>query len=243
MAEDRNGPQPGSRRGLPQTPNSTPIPAHSTRNRASEIISSVRIGDVWRALGGGALHHGYGRAFWRGGNGFNVRLYDERGRWRDFARDDKGGILDLVQRVRGCDRVTALRWLAAFAGMALEDKPFSAGERQSWARRKAEFDRDLPTARLWRRAGLSLCDQDLSELKAAIFSSKADSDPSDIRKMEQVATTLQATSDAALVKEYRWWRANHPAMTAGMVMAAEKLERVEHRALDRFLDSLEEGVR
>lgn len=36
---------------------------------------------------------------------------DENGRWYDFATGEGGGLVDLVMRVRGCDKQSALGWL------------------------------------------------------------------------------------------------------------------------------------
>jgi hypothetical protein len=64
---------------------------------------------------------------WRGGDGFNVSLNDTRSVWHDFTTDEGGGVLDLVARIRGGDRQDALRWLAAFAGIRLDQ---SAADRR-----------------------------------------------------------------------------------------------------------------
>ena len=47
-------------------------------------ITSVRITDVWAALGGGPLRQRRGQAFWRDGDGYNVSLNDDKGCWHDF---------------------------------------------------------------------------------------------------------------------------------------------------------------
>src|SRR5262249_26307211 len=156
---------------------------------------------------------------------FNVKLNDQHGRWYDFATGDRGGILDLVQRARGCDRVTALRWLSDFAGIPVENRPLTLGERQARARHQAELERDLPEARLWRRSASLMCDETLALLKSSIFDPNADdAGPADVGKIEQFALALKGKDDAALVLGYRSWRENHPALTAGMVWAAQKRE-------------------
>jgi hypothetical protein len=171
-----------------------------------------------------------------------VRLYDDRGRWHDYATGDNGGILDLIQRALGCSRAAALRWLAEFAGMPLEHKSFTRDERRAWARRQAEYKRDLPIAQRWRRAALLLCDETLDALKTSAFDPTAkNSDPAKIQEMEAFATALNAKSETELVQEYRWWRDNHPSMTAAMVLSAQKRDAIERRALDQFVDSLQEG--
>jgi hypothetical protein len=77
-----------------------------------EIISHIRISTVWAALGGGPLHHSRGRAFWRGSHDYNVSLSDEKNAWFDFAGETGGGVLDLIQQVRGGNRTEALKFVA-----------------------------------------------------------------------------------------------------------------------------------
>lgn len=81
------------------------------------LFEGVNIIAVWYALGGGALHRNYGRAFWRGGDGANVRIYPDSGSWHDFAQNLGGGILSLVQTALGCDRRSAWAWLTETFGV------------------------------------------------------------------------------------------------------------------------------
>ena len=83
----------------------------------SLLLECVNIVAVWYALGGGALHRNYGRAFWRGGDGANVRIYPDSGSWHDFAQNLGGGILSLVQTALGCDRRSAWAWLTETFGV------------------------------------------------------------------------------------------------------------------------------
>ena len=117
---------------------------------AADIIAAASIADVWKALGGGSLRFGRGRAFWRDGSGFNVALDDARGVWFDHARAKGGGTLDLIQTATGCDKRETLRWLANYVGLSLDDRPLSRDERQSFAqkRRQAELLANELTA--WR---------------------------------------------------------------------------------------------
>lgn len=82
-----------------------------------ELLDQVDLRDVWTSLGGGELRSGRGRAFWRSGDGFNVKVTARS--WRDFKASEGGGILDLVSRVLGCDRRGAAQWLADRYGVAL----------------------------------------------------------------------------------------------------------------------------
>jgi len=101
----------------------------------ADLLSHVRISDVYRVLTGAeprqtGANRWRARAIWRGGNGWNVSLNDSRGGWKDFVTSDRGGVLDLVVRVRGGSRADGLRWLADYAGVALEDAPLSPEDRR-----------------------------------------------------------------------------------------------------------------
>ena len=83
------------------------------------------------------------------------------GRWRDFESDERGGVLDLVARVRGGDRAAAARWLEScgFGVRARESvsAPFSGarpcggdGEGRSAAyRQSSQASRRDSARRLW----------------------------------------------------------------------------------------------
>ncbi len=105
--------------------------SHAATYSVDAVIGAVRIEDVWRALGGGELRRGRGRAFWRDGDGLNVALDPKRGTWRDFATNAGGGILQLIQTVRGCSKGEAFEWLADLAGVALT--PTSPERRRRYA--------------------------------------------------------------------------------------------------------------
>jgi hypothetical protein len=124
------------------------IPQNGTT--AAEIISRVCISDVWQALGGDPPKHGRARAFWRNGDGLNVSLSDDKGCWHDFATDEGGGILDLVQRVQGGRRPDALKWLADFAGIYLQDSAWTDGERRDYGRRRALAEHEARELVWWR---------------------------------------------------------------------------------------------
>jgi hypothetical protein len=102
-------------------------------NTALEIINRIRISTVWAALGGGPLRHGRGRAFWRDGDGYNVRLSDLKGVWYDFVSAAGGGVLDLIHHVRGGSRTDALKFVAELAGLTLDSRPLSRQEKRTHA--------------------------------------------------------------------------------------------------------------
>src|SRR5689334_2401035 len=104
-------------------------------------LQSIRITQVWAALGGGPLRHGRGRAFWRAGDGWSVSVKDGRG-WFDHRDGRGGGILDLVQAALGCDRRGALRWVAEEFVLDTDcERPVTAKERWQYACARSEAER------------------------------------------------------------------------------------------------------
>jgi hypothetical protein len=90
------------------------------------------------------------RAIWRDGDGLNVSLDDSREGWYDFAADEGGGVLDLVQQVRGGTRQEALRWTANLAGIPLTDRPLTWVERERYRLQKAIAEREAADVVAWR---------------------------------------------------------------------------------------------
>ncbi len=113
------------------------------------IVTAVTISQVFVALGGDPPKRGRARAFYRNGdNAQAVSLDDAKGCWFDHRDGVGGGMLDLIQRVLGCDRADALRWLSIVTGTpladrSLTDRPASSRERQALARRCELEERDL----------------------------------------------------------------------------------------------------
>jgi hypothetical protein len=185
-----------------------------------------RVGsDAWR-----------GAALWRGGDGLNVSLNDTRNVWHDFTANEGGGVVDLIVRIRGCSRQDALRWLADFTGIPLDDQPLPPEQRQQWADERRRIERYLPEATLWRRAMVKLVEELLDSLKAALF------DPTlpwpevgEIYRTEKLLSRLQNIKGAELVEEYAWWATRYPGTTAGLVQTARAREKAEHRALLAYL--------
>jgi hypothetical protein len=106
--------------------------------------------DVWQRLGGDDLRGGYGRAFWRDGDGWNVALDLKRGLWYDHVHDVGGGVLALVQTARNCDRRAALVWLEEEG--FVERRTFSRKEQREYARRRDLVARATRQIRYWRAA-------------------------------------------------------------------------------------------
>jgi hypothetical protein len=183
-------------------------------------------GETWRAP-----------APWRDTSDCNLSLHDGKGTWYDFAAGEGGGVLDLVARVRGCNRADALHWCAELAGLPIENKSLSAEDRKRWARKRHQLERDLPVGRLWRRAVIALGWEALDALKSALFDAAAPMRPEigEVAQWTRQLATWQRLDDAALMEEYHWWRQHHPGITAALVRAAEQWEQTERRAIQRYL--------
>lgn len=216
---------------------------------ASDVVSGVRISEVIHALTGKEPRRTGGSIFrtaatWRGGDGLSVAGDDARGVWHDFVTGEGGGVLDLVQRVRGESRQDALRWVADFAGLALDEKKPSPDLRAEWAKRRRELEQFLPDARYWQRAAVNMAENCLAVLKGRLFDPTPEPEdlsepvqlPGDgIFEVEQTLSRIRALDGAALIEEYRWWFERYPGMTGAMVRAAKARERAERRAVLTYL--------
>lgn len=142
--------------------------SHFTSGSASSQVS-VTITEVWRVLGGGPLRHGRGRAFWRDGDGYNVAIDARKNVFFDHVAGAGGGVLDLVQAARCCDRSEAWAWLRLTFGLPDQRREFTPApaERAAWARQRAKDERDLLAARWFARAATLLAEGVLETLEVA----------------------------------------------------------------------------
>ena len=113
---------------------------------ASDIVSRVKISEVYTALGGKRLRFGRGPAFWRRGDGQSVSFNDSKGAWYDFVTGGGGGVLDLVSTVQRCSRADALKWLADYTGVPLHDRPVDP----AYAKRRAAAEAEARDVLTWR---------------------------------------------------------------------------------------------
>jgi len=207
----------------------------------NEILASIKISQVYRALAGREPRRTgpdtwRAPATWRGGDGFNVSMDDARGLWHDFTTDEGGGLLDLIVRARGGSRQDALRWCADLAGVQIEDKPLSPEDRARWAAERRQLERDLPAARYWQRAAVSIAEELLTTLKVALFDpTLPQPEIGEIADVEALLSTLPRLDGPALVSEYKWWRERYPGVTSALVVVAHRREQCERAALEEYL--------
>jgi hypothetical protein len=207
---------------------------------AAQILESVKISDVYRALGGATLPGGRrGIAFWRdGANGFNVALNDEKGTWFDHAAGAGGGLLDLVVKAHGGTKHEGLRYLAALAGIDIDDSSAAAVEaRAEWRDQQAVLRRDLPDAQHWRTSMVAMIELSLDSIKQAFVDSALPRpDSGELQDLTRLLARLSRLEGLALVSEYGDWWLTHPQLTAGLVRAGRNREAAWRRAIRRYLE-------
>ncbi len=202
-----------------------------------DLLAGVRITDAWVALGGGPLRHRRGTAFWRHGDGFNVSLSDQKGCWHDFVTGEGGGVLDLVQKVRDCDRKGALRWLADFAGVPLDSKPLTAAQKRDYARARRGAKPLARAALWWWQAWLS----ELEDRKRECFHA-ASVDTEKLAATASLLYRLQNLSPDAIVQHYLHARAADPHGTRQLVRIGETWERACKAVIEACLTGERWGV-
>jgi hypothetical protein len=172
---------------------------------------------VWSALGG-ELRHSRGRAWWRDGDGWSVALDDRRGCWYDHRDGIGGGVLDLLTHVRGGTPQDALRWLADFIGVTLDDRP---PDRMT-ASEYGEAQRIKLDALYFSDAARLMAEWALDELS-----------PTDPERA--VHTALIAGLCASPEAEYRAWLKHQPESAAALVNAGRARAKRLQVALARYL--------
>lgn len=118
--------------------------------------------------------------------------------------------------------------------MPLDERPLSVAERAEWGRRQRELERQLPKARLWRRAAITLTENLLDALKTDLIHPQE----GEIYQTEGDLFRLRRVDGAELVAEYHWWRKHHPSSTEAMVEAAQAWELAGRRALEIHVDMI-----
>jgi hypothetical protein len=169
---------------------------------------------------------------------------DANGIWHDFVTDEGGGVLDLVAKVQGSNRQSALVWLSAFTGLPLEDHPLSPLERARWAAERHRVKNQLPRALAWRRSAVALAEDLLEVLKIRLFDPTADGRPEvgELQHLTKLQARWQRLEGADLVGEYGWWAEHHPKITAVMVHVSQTRAEAERRAVEIYLKMTANGA-
>jgi hypothetical protein len=200
---------------------------------AAQLIAQTSIVAVWGWLAGGEIRRGRAQAFWRkGADSWSVSLDDEYRRWYDHRDGTGGGILALIQHVRGGSRAEALRWLADHRGITLDgDAPPSPAER----RRYAQARRDAPE--LARAAGLWW-----TERREALERAKADAlerdDGAALKAAAREHYLLGLLSSGGVVRAYLHARAADPSGTAALVAEGAEWERMARYIVARLIGGI-----
>jgi hypothetical protein len=179
------------------------------------MIADVSIVDVWQRLGGGPIRRGRAAAWWRGGDGANIAIDAERGVWWDHARNVGGGMLDLVQTVRECDKRDVIRWLCMQGLIA--DRDLSAAERHRLAGRSAALDAAALNIGCWLRGRTIELERD--KANAAVCN-----DESALAASSNALYRLTADG-AAVVAAYREHLARDPEGVRKLIGSAREDDR------------------
>jgi hypothetical protein len=192
--------------------------ASDWRRRTTEgAMIGPHIIDVWLRLGGGELHGKRGRAFWRDGDGWSVSLDLERGLWYDHALGGGGGVIELVQVARNCDRRDALVWLEEEG--FIERRTFSREERREYARRRdlvAWTAREIP---YWRAAIVE-------ELNARKMSAAEIGDFEELECAARLCHLLENGSPESVAWEFIKQRRADPAGTTILIEREMESRRI-----------------
>ena len=163
------------------------------------------------------------------------------------AHDDRSPSLSIIERNgrvlvhchAGCRQAEVI---AALLARGLwpehERREWSPEKRAAWAAEQCRIERDLPAARLWRRAAVAMGEEVLDALKVGLVDPNAPIMQAEIGELERWTRQVamwRRMDGGELVQEYAWWRQHHPRLTEGMVRAARNLGTAELRALRRYL--------
>jgi hypothetical protein len=173
----------------------------------------------------------------KSGTGFMARCPAHKDSSPSLSVKDTDGRV-LVHCFAGCDQSEVL---AALRGLGLwpereRRRDWTPEDRERWAAERRELERDLPDARHWKRAAVSMAEAILDQLKAALFDpTQSQPEIGEIGLLTSMLARLEGLGDAALVEEYRAQCAASPGMAWAMVKSARAREREDLRALCAYL--------
>jgi CHC2 zinc finger len=143
--------------------------------------------------------------------------------------------IGFLERVRGQNFREVLDFLGARYGVPILPLVRSTTERQNWAVQQQAIERDLPNARLWKRAALELCDEVLDDCKERFFRGFKDVEAQEIYALTRFSEHLRKVDGRALAEEWISWKRNKPELTSALVRVGRALETADQRAVRAFL--------
>jgi hypothetical protein len=182
------------------------------KTNIAEIKRRALVTDVWAALGGPPIRNRRSRAWWRDGDKPSVAIYADEGRWRDWAANAHGDVIDLVRLVRQCSFADAVRWLADFAGIDISADPVRRNYKPDTGWRA-----DLRDATYWAMAAKPLAEMALAEMPLYRMAGEPATDPD--RGPHTRLLDVIRKGEMTCVEEFRQWRKGNPRLTAAMVRA------------------------
>jgi hypothetical protein len=201
-------------------------------SKAAEIIAATTISKVWVGLGGDEPRHNRGKAFWRDGHGQNVSLDDAKGVWHDHKDGAGGGVLDLIQKARGCTRVEALKWLADFAGIPLDEQHSTPAERRRYTEQRDDARRVAREIGYWRRAAIL----ELNEAKLI------DDDSPRWRSAASLCHSLENGSADDVAREWRRCLGEDEPNVRRLIIAGAEREQLEKQVTQDAVDLIASAV-
>jgi hypothetical protein len=210
----------------------TSKPTSPIRHRAAGIrpemgdLSSLRILDVWRVLGGPEPRRERVPAWWRGSRDLNVRVDAERGVFFDHVENRGGGVLALVETVLNCDRAAALAWLEE-AGF-ISARTSTRDQRREYARRKESASTAADDIVCWRDAFA----QDLNARKLAAMDAE---DDESLARAASLCNRIENGSPEDVIREFFRHRGADPVDVARLIELGRTRERDARRATAEFV--------
>ena len=203
----------------------------------SQVLSGARISDVAKALGY-EPKHGRITAPWRKTKDCNVGVNDAKNTYCDYADGNRGGgLLDFISRIQGCSNQDALKWLADFQGIALDDQPQTPEARRAWKQQQQDLEKHGADAGYWRRAVVLLTEEALNDAKSRFFDPIGEDRPasSELELLTRLLSRLESLEGMALVREYQHWLTHARGLALACVQWARVAEAAERRALLAYL--------
>ncbi len=172
----------------------------------------------------------------KSGRGWTARCPAHEDRTPSLGITERDGRV-LVRCYAGCPQSDVIAALRSRGLWPERERPeWTPEDRARWAAERREFERDLPAARYWHRAVVTLSEESLDWEKSRLFdSTDRPADLDAIRNITAMLGRLKALGDTALVAEYRWWCERHPCMAAAMVRWARQREELDAIAVSRFV--------